>query len=138
VGQTRRGKTLGRKDREVLREVRSVAGESKQGKETMPPVQIPRTDGGEKSSMKDIYKELFKEFDKKFVRDDGLMDKYTSDEDGDTIELAEGIKQFIRERTIPIKVSREGQAQVFWQIDEIEGTETIPCTISYTLPDKKK
>lgn len=84
----------------------------------MPPVQIPRTDGGEKSSMKDIYKELFKEFDKKFVRDDGLMDKYTSDEDGDTIELAEGIKQFIRERTIPIKVSREGQAQVFWQICE--------------------
>lgn len=35
------------------------------------------------------------EFDEKFVRDDGLMDKYAYDEDGDPTPTAEVIKSFI-------------------------------------------
>ena len=34
-------------------------------------------------------------FREKFVRDDGLMDKYTYDKDGDTVPTAEAILDFI-------------------------------------------
>ena len=47
------------------------------------------------------YKQIMEEFDKKFVRDDGLMDKYHNEWDIENIQTtAEAIKSFLRQTTL--------------------------------------